>query len=98
MTDTLVPVTIRLTPDDKDFLFAQAEASGLSGGIAARLLIDLAIKRMRAGADYLDTLQMVKASLRHSPNEEVAQSHIGLEHELDAAKRALSPSTKDETK
>lgn len=59
-----VPVTVRLSPADKALLDARSAEAGLESGTAARQLVELALKRMAAGADYIDTLQIVKNALK----------------------------------
>lgn len=65
MSELREPLTVRLVSTEKTFLLAKAEEAGLEGGTAARQLVELAIKYMRAtGADYIDTLQIVKNALK----------------------------------
>lgn len=60
-----VPLTVRLIDADRAFINAKADEAGLEGGTAARQLVELAIKYMRiTGADYIDTLQIVKNALK----------------------------------
>ena len=60
-----VGLTVRLVEADRQFLIAKADEAGLEAGTAARQLVELAIKRMRVtGADYIDTLQLVKNALK----------------------------------
>ncbi len=64
MSENRVPVTVRLSPEDKEFFRRATEDAGVEPGTAARQIIELVIRRMRAGADYIDTLQIVKNALK----------------------------------
>lgn len=65
MSELRALLGIRLIPDERTFFIAKADDAGLEGGTAARQLVELAIKYMRVtGADYIDTLQIVKAALK----------------------------------
>jgi len=55
---------IRLIKEDRQFFIDAAAEAGLEGGTAARQLVELAIRHMRSGADYIDTLQIVKNALK----------------------------------
>ena len=59
------PLTVRLDPESKRILTEQAELSGLDVGVAARQILELYIQRLRAGADYVDTLAQLKAALKN---------------------------------
>ncbi|MGD9981117.1 MAG: hypothetical protein AB7H66_08570 [Hyphomonadaceae bacterium] len=59
-----VPVTVRLTEEDKVIFSKAAEECGLEPGTAARQLIELVIQRMKRQGDYVDALQIVKNALK----------------------------------
>ena len=60
-----VPITVRLTEEDKVLFSRLAEECGLEAGTAARQLIELVIQRMRrTESDYVDALQIVKNALK----------------------------------
>lgn len=61
MTETRrVPLTVRLAPADKDAFETAATRCGLEAGIAARLLMEAAVRRIAAGVDFLDVLQELR--------------------------------------
>ncbi len=65
MSEVREPVTLRLKPDDKAFWMIKAEEAGLEHSIAARQLVEVAIRYMRAtGADFIDTVKIVKDALK----------------------------------
>lgn len=56
-----VPVTVRIMPEDKALLTSISVDAGLEPGTAARQIIELALRRVRAGADLIDVLAYLKA-------------------------------------
>lgn len=59
-----VPITVRLTEEDKALFAMRAEECGLEPGTAARQLVELVIQRMKREGDYVDALQIVKNALK----------------------------------
>ena len=59
-----VPITVRLTEEDKALFARGAEECGLEPGTAARQLVELVIQRMKREGDYVDALQIVKNALK----------------------------------
>lgn len=51
-----VPLTVRLRPDDKDVLVSAAEQASLEVGIAARMVLDIVVRRLRSGDSFLKVL------------------------------------------
>ncbi len=59
-----VPMTVRLKPEDKILLVEKAEECGLDAGVAMRSVLELMVKRMRSGADFVDALHELKNTWR----------------------------------
>lgn len=51
-----VPLTVRLRPDDKDVLVSAAEQASLEVGIAARMVLDIVVRRLRSGDSFFKVL------------------------------------------
>jgi len=55
-----VPLTVRLTAADKDVFETAAERCGIDAGLAARLLMELTVRRLAKGDDLLEVLTELK--------------------------------------
>lgn len=64
MSEIREAVTLRLKRDDKALLECKAAEAGLEGGTAARQIVELVLRRMATGTDYIDALQLVKTALK----------------------------------
>ncbi len=67
MSDARVPFTVRLRADDKNVLTEAAEQSGLEAATAARQVLELMIRRLRAEGDYLTALRDMRDALAEKP-------------------------------
>lgn len=57
------PISIRLRPEDKAFFSECAEQAGLEPSVAARQLLELFIRAMRAEGDFIGTLSKLNRAL-----------------------------------
>lgn len=65
MNDPRVPLTVRISPADKAFFTEATAAAGLEAGTAARQIIELVTRYMRAtGADYIEALTTLNAAFK----------------------------------
>lgn len=65
MSELRVPVTMRLTPEDKALFTSASAVAGLEAGIASRQIVELVTRYMRStGADYIETLAVLNAALK----------------------------------
>lgn len=64
-----VQLSVRLKSEDKDFFAAEAEACGLEPSIAARQIIELVIRRMREGGDFVDALHLLKTAMKQQARD-----------------------------
>lgn len=60
MSDTRLPMTIRVDPEDKAELERVAAAVCLDPGVALRQIMSHVIAETRAGADLFDVLRAIK--------------------------------------
>ncbi len=67
MSENRVPITLRLSPADKAVFSDAATAAGLEPGTAARQIIEIVTRRIRAGSDYIDALQILNSALAAKP-------------------------------
>lgn len=61
-----VALTVRLDADDKAFFSEEAERCGLEPSVAARQILELYVRRMRAGGDFVDALFELKSAWQSS--------------------------------
>ena len=59
-----IPFTVRLKPEDRDLLIAAAEESKIELGLAARMILEIFVKRLQAGQPFLSALAEWDSDLR----------------------------------
>ena len=63
-------MTVRLDPESKKLLEAQAEEVGLDPGAAARMILETYIQKLRTGVDYVEAMAAFRTALKLPPATE----------------------------
>ena len=67
-----IQLSIRMSQNDREDLANAAAAVGLDVSVAARMILELTLGRIRSGADFLDAVQELKQCYESASGEKKA--------------------------